>query len=106
VAALDRLEPELEPLTDPREAGRGRILFAGLDSGWTTRLESALPVRPRVVLDEDPFIHPLLELLDSGSPAGVVLFSAEQARLLEWRVGRLHPLGTMTQEHVEAPHER
>ncbi|MGH3525192.1 MAG: hypothetical protein ACRDU4_20770, partial [Mycobacterium sp.] len=60
----------------------------------------------RVVLDDFPFIHPLLELLDEGRTAGVVLVSADEARLLEWRVGSLQLLRRMEQQHVEAPHER
>lgn len=82
------------------------MLFAALGAGWSLRLESAMSVPTRVVLDDAPFIHPLLELLDEGRPAGVVLVSAEQARLLEWRLGRLRPLVRMEQEELEAPHER
>jgi Bacterial archaeo-eukaryotic release factor family 10 len=105
-AALERLHPEVESLTSPIACGRGRILFAALTGNWTLRLESAMPVSNRVVLDDGPFIHPLLELLDEGQPAGVVVASPEGARLLEWRLGRLRPLGRMEQEEVEAPHER
>ena len=77
----------IESLASPTASGRSRIVFAALDSDWILRLESTMPVANRVVLDDGPFIHPLLELLDEGRPAGVVLVSAEEARLLEWRVG-------------------
>lgn len=105
-AALDRLRPEAESLTSPHATGRGRILFASLAGDWQLRLTNAMPVPNRVVLDGAPFIHPLLELLDEGQPAGVVLFSAEEARLLEWRLGELRPLARMERAEVEAPHER
>jgi hypothetical protein len=104
--ALERLRPQLEALTDPTAPGRGRIVFAGLGGDWLLDLRSAMPVPNRVVLDADPFIHPLLELLDEGQPAGVVLVSPEEARLLEWRLGRLRPLARMEPAEVEAPHER
>ncbi|HTM85817.1 MAG TPA: hypothetical protein VL179_13115, partial [Mycobacterium sp.] len=65
-----------------------------------------MPVATRVVLDDSPFIHPLLELLDEGRPAGVVLVSAEEARLFEWRVGSLQLLSSIEQQHVQASHER
>jgi hypothetical protein len=58
------------------------------------------------VLDRSPFIHPLLELLDEGGLAGVVLASRTQARLFEWRLGELIPLRDLTADPVEATHER
>lgn len=105
-AALERLWPRIAKLADPVAAGRSRILFAGLQSDWVLQLSSALPIASRMVLDDRPFIHPLLELIDEGRPAGVVLVSAAQARLLEWRVGSLQPLSRIEQEYIEASHER
>ncbi|MEO6795211.1 MAG: hypothetical protein ABI253_05520 [Mycobacterium sp.] len=105
-AALERLWPQLERMVSPTASGRGRIAFAALDDDWIVRLESAIPVAPRVVLDDSPFIHPLLELLDEGRPAGVLLVSAEAARLFEWRVGSLQLLSSIEQQYVEAAHER
>lgn len=105
-AALERLWPQLENLASPTASGRGRIAFAALGSDWILRLESAMPVANRVVLGDGPFIHPLLELLDEGRTAGVVLVSAEEVRLLEWRVGTLALLSRMEQPYVEASHER
>ncbi len=106
VAALERLRERLESLTSPAAPGRSRIAFAALDSGWMLRLESAMPVTNRVVLGDAPFIHPLLELLDEGRAAGVVLVSAQEARLFEWRAGSLQLLTRIEQPYVQAPHER
>lgn len=105
-AALDRLAPELEQLATPAESGRGRIVFAALGDDWVVRLDSQMPVPNRVVLDDGPFVHPLLELLDEGRPAGVVLVSGDGARLLEWRLGRMRQVSQMEQDELEAPHER
>lgn len=105
-SALERLWPHIEDLTSPAASGRCRITFASLGTGSITRLESAMPVSNRLVLDDDPFIHPLLELLDEGRPGGVVIVSAEGARLLEWRVGSLQPVWRIEQEYVQAAHER
>lgn len=105
-AALERLWPQVESLATSAGTGRSRIVFAALENEWILRLESAMPVANRMVLDDGPFIHPLLELLDEGRTAGVVLVSAEAARLLEWRVGSLQPLSRIENPYVEAPHER
>lgn len=104
--ALERLWPQIESLASPTASGRSRIAFAALGSDWILRLESAMPVANRLVLDDGPFIHPLIELFDEGRTAGVVLVSAGEARLLEWRVGSLQMLRRMEQQYVEAPHER
>lgn len=105
-AGIRRLAPEVERLTAAGEPGRGRGFFAGLGEDWVVRFASGLPVPNRVVLDDGPFIHPLLELLDEGLPAGVVLASSDQARLLEWHLGELRELSHMEREEIEAPHER
>lgn len=105
-AAVDRLGAEVERLAAPVESGRGRIAFAALGGDWVVRLDSQLPVPNRVVLDDSPFVHPLLELLDEGRPAGVVLVSADDARLLQWRLGRIQEVSRLEREEPEAPHER
>jgi hypothetical protein len=101
-----RLETEIERLTDPEAPGRGRVLFVAIEDGWVTRVSTQLPLPNRVVLDRAPFIHPLLELLDEGGPAGVVLASRTKARLLEWRLGELTPLLELRAEVIAPRHER
>jgi hypothetical protein len=84
-----RIAPVVERLLDPRSSGRGRVLFASLSNAELTIVSSGIRVANRVVLDSTPFIHPLLELIDEGRPAGVVLTSARSADLLDWRLGDL-----------------
>lgn len=105
-AAVERLGPELDRLTNPQERGNGRALFAPVGGGEVTRFASQMPLANRVVLDDGPFIHPLLELLDEGRPAGVLLVTQDEARLLEWRLGELSELERLEPTVVEAPHER
>ena len=103
---IARLEAEIDRLTNPEEPGRGRIMFAAMTDGWLRRVSTQLPLPNRVVLDRGPFIHPLLELLDEGAPAGVVLASRTEARLLEWRLAELIPLHDMQAEVPGPRHER
>ena len=86
---LERIGPAVERFLDPRASGRGRALFASLSARELTSVSSRLRLPNRVVLDSTPFIHPLLELIDEGRPAGVVLTSSRSADLLEWRLGDL-----------------
>ena len=48
----------------------------------------------------------MLELLDESGPAGVVLASRTEARLLEWRFGALTPLLELRTEVIAPPYER
>lgn len=86
-AALQRCGPAIERLVDGRTPGRGRALFIALDVPRFTSFSSHLPFATRVVLDASPFIHPLLESLEAGRPAGVVLVGGNGADLLDWRLG-------------------
>jgi hypothetical protein len=89
-ATLRRIAPAVERLFEPRASRRGRALFAPLSAGELTSVSSRLRLPNRVVLDSTPFVHPLLELIDRGRPAGVVLTSSRLAELLDWRMGDLH----------------
>jgi hypothetical protein len=102
---LERLGDEIPALVDPAGDGRGRALFAPLSGGHPTRLVTHLGLANRVVLDERPFIHPLLECVERGRPAGVVLLSGDEAELLEWRDAELLVLGRLVAED-DTPRER
>ena len=65
--------PALERLLDPQASGRGGAVFAALSGPELITLATPMPLASRVVLDSRPFVRPLLELLDEGEPAGVVL---------------------------------
>ena len=84
---LARIEPELSAMLDPAGHGRGRALFVPLSGAEPTRLSTQLQLTNRVVHDERPFIHPLLECMQRGRAAGVVLLASERAEVLEWRQG-------------------
>jgi hypothetical protein len=86
---LRRIGATVERFFDPRADGRGHALFAWLGGAELVSVSSRLRVPNRVVLDSTPFIHPLLELIDEGRPAGVVLTSSRSADLLDWRLGDL-----------------
>ena len=93
--------PEFERLLDPGASGRGGAVFAALSGPELISLVTPMPLASRVVLDSRPFIRPLLELLDEGEPAGVVLTSAREAELLDWRLGALRRLTRITHEPEE-----
>jgi len=104
--AIKRVMPAVEHLLDPRTTGRGGAAFSSLSTAAVTFLATPLPLASRVVLDSRPFIQPLLELLDEGRPAGVVLTSARAAELLDWRLGDLRRLTRVTREFADDAGER
>jgi Bacterial archaeo-eukaryotic release factor family 10 len=80
--------------------------FSPLGTSEVTFLTAPMPLPSRIVLDSRPFIQPLLELLDEGRPAGVVLVSAHATKLLDWRFGDLRPLARVTREFADDGGER
>ena len=105
-SAIRRVMPAVEHLLDPRTTGRGGAAFSSLSTAAVTSVATPLPLASRVVLDSRPFIQPLLELLDEGRPAGVVLTSARAAELLDWRLGDLRRLTRVTREFADDAGER
>lgn len=106
VSELERIWPHVAAVTQPPNTGRSHVLFASLSEPWFLQFESPLQVKTRMVLDDGPFIHPLLELLDNGRPAGVVVVSSGGAQLLHWHLGSLDTIEELTLEYTQAPHER
>jgi hypothetical protein len=97
-STLALVAPALERLLDPGETGRGGAVFAPLGGPGVISITTPMPLASRVVLDSRPFVRPLLELLDEGEPAGVVLTSARETELLDWRLGALRRLTRITRE--------
>jgi hypothetical protein len=98
---LALVTPALEDLLDPGATGRGGAVFARLSGPEIISLVTPMPLTSRVVLDARPFVRPLLELLDEGEPVGVVLTSAREAEVLDWRLGALRRLMRVTREPEE-----
>ena len=91
---IEGIETDLEALVDASEFGRGRALFAPVGGDEIVRVASELPFETRVVLDEAPYVLPLVAALDRGRPTGVVLVSAAGVSTLELRLGMLQELGS------------
>jgi hypothetical protein len=103
---IRRITPALERLVDPGASGRGRALFATLGRSEVMTFSTQLRLPSRVVLDPSPFIHPLLELLERGRPAGVALVSAHATDLLDWRLGQSQRVARITAEATAVPDSR
>ena len=85
---------ELAALLDPKAHGRGRVMFAAIAGDRVETIALQMPFRERVVLDDTPFVRPLVAAHDEGRSAGVLVVSRQGARLLEWAVGQAEELET------------
>lgn len=96
--ALDRrlgtLEGQLDEFLDPAQSGRGRALFAPLDSEDVHTVFLQMPLPDAVVLSDRPHVRPLVAALDEGRPVGVVLADRSGARVLEWAFGAVEEVAT------------
>lgn len=86
---FERVRSQAEALP-PAERGRSFAWFVTPDGSLDRRFTLQTPLRrDLVVLDERPFISPLVEVVDRGRTAAVVLVGADAVRLLEWEQGRI-----------------
>lgn len=96
---LQELEPELSRLVGAAEHGRGRGLFAGIDSGEVhgITVQPAFPTRVR--LGEVAHLIPLLAVHE-GAPMGLVVIGRHSVRMLEARLGEVTEITSVDVEPV------
>lgn len=75
---------------EPVERGRGLAWFLTADGALDKRFTLQLPpLATQARWDDLPFVSPLVDVANRGSPAGLVLVSVEAVRLLHWQDGRV-----------------
>lgn len=75
---------------DATERARGIAWFRTVDGALDRRFVLQLPPPSTLVrLDGRPFVSPLVDVVDRGRPAGLVLLSTDAVRLLHWAAGRV-----------------
>lgn len=80
--ARERIEQEMTGLT-PDERARSVSWFLDID-GDSERFSLQLPLRrDRVVVDTKPFVSPLVDIADRGSPTGVILVGGDIVRIAQ-----------------------
>ena len=89
---LERLEPELETLLDPRGSSRSRVLFAAISTSELVRIELRTPLPSLVAFDEVARALPLAAALAEGRAAGLVLVDRRRIEVYEWELDELRPV--------------
>jgi hypothetical protein len=99
---LADLEPTLHALRDPRGHGSGRALFATVEAGDVRAFAFQLPVRDAGCVGARPRLRPLIRSEALGRPAGLVLASRRQVRIVDSRFGDASEVSEIT---IPAPDE-
>lgn len=99
---LERLDDHIDWLVDPKEHGRGRALFVGVEGGDTERIALQIPFQERVIYHDSPFVRPLVAAWDEGRAAGILVVHRAGTRLLEWRIGEAEEIDTSALELGDA----
>ncbi|MDR7421893.1 MAG: VLRF1 family aeRF1-type release factor [Armatimonadota bacterium] len=71
----------------PEDRRRHLVLFLSLESDWLWWRSLQLPPGDRMVWMDRPYLRPLVALLDSAPPVGVVVVASGIVRLLTWSQG-------------------
>lgn len=79
----------------------GLAVFSGLSRGLRQVIPLDFPVENRLVVDEEPFLLPILEHWYGEPPYLVALFDANEAHLFEVRHGRPEPVGDLKREDAD-----
>jgi len=81
---LHELRHRIEDLLDPTQRGRGRALFFGVMPGGPVRSFAVqMPLEASVTMSDRARLQPLLEAMDAGRPAGIVIVSMAELRAIE-----------------------
>ena len=81
---LHELRHRIADSVDPSRHGRGRALFFGVTAdSWVQSFSFQMPVETSVTLSERPRLEPLLQAMDAGRPAGIVIVSMAELRCVE-----------------------
>jgi hypothetical protein len=85
-AAADRVR-RIYPKLPPEDRRRHLVLFLSLDPQWLWWRRLQLPPGDRMVWMDRPYLRPLVTLLESAPPVGVVVVAQGIVRLLTWSQG-------------------
>ena len=96
---LDALAPALTRLVDATEHGRGRALFAAVDSREVHTVAAQTRFATKTTLGTVAHVIPLLRV-DEGHPVGLVLVGRDRVRMLETRLGEVVECVTFDVEPV------
>lgn len=86
-AAFAEVENWLE--TEYREENRGAAIYAELGGDWFEALQFPVPVQNRLIIDRQPAVGPLAQVIETYHHHGVVLLDREHVRILSVYLGTL-----------------
>jgi hypothetical protein len=92
---LDALNNDVEALLDSRTTGLGRALFAAISNGQVERLTLQVPLTDHVTLAPTAQLRPLVSAWSAAGPAGAVAVSADEAHLVDLRLGMATEVATI-----------
>jgi peptide subunit release factor 1 (eRF1) len=87
-------------------SARGLAIFAGISRGLRQVMPLEFLVENRLIIDQEPFVLPLLERWYTAPPYLVALFDSNEAHLFEARHGRSEPLGDLMRDDARQDIQR
>ncbi len=110
-AMLKRVEPDLRAIevyirNNKRALKKGLALLSSSDNSFWREYNLAVPVKSELVIDNAPYIKPLLDMLKRYRRYAVLLVDKETARIFVIHMGEITEYGEIHTEDVPGKHKK
>ena len=92
---LNELDNDVDSLLDSRQPGLGRALFAPISDGHVEVITMQVPLIDHICIAPSPHLRPLVTAWSMAGPAGAVVVSADEVRLIDLRFGYATDVATI-----------
>ncbi len=110
-AIYKKVKDDLEKInsyvtSNKREFKKGLALLSCEQAGFWREYNLSVPVKNSLVIDETPFIKPLLDILDNNPRYLILLVEKEKARLFVVHLGEIVEYGEVETPDVPGKHKK
>jgi peptide chain release factor subunit 1 len=109
--ALKKVKGDLEKiesyiLTNKRVFRKGLAILSSLDRGLWKEYHLAVPLMNEIIVDNKPYLKPLLDILDNYQRYAILLVGRDSARLFLVHLGEIEEYAEVRSEDVPGRHKK
>ncbi len=106
-----KVKPDLEKMSsyvtaNKREFKKGLALFSSSGKGFWREYNLSLPVKNTLVVDNTPYIKPLVDIMDNNPRYLILLVEKDEARIFVVHLGEIVEYGEVMTPDVPGKHKK